>query len=248
MANNALQELLTASRRAGQELSGKQREALAKALTIEGKKGRGKTITRAELQRGAKKSGQDFEDFLGTVSRNFAAERFGGKTRNIFEKQGFQQEGTKYAKYNPLSQKDLDKALEAGYSASDIRDYVAKNFAQSELGDQIGKFMGEGNYSLDPSKGIWNVNEPIDIKTDTTVPSVSTVASGETKGPFAGLDPDAFPGSTVAEMLYATTVDPYKIQAKSSERERKLAALTGLRGAKISQATSLYNLIPYAFQ
>lgn len=248
MANDALQDLLTASRRSGQELSGKQKETLAKALTLKGDKGKGKTITRAELQRGAKKSGQDFEDFLATVSRNFEIGRFGGKTKDIFEKQGFKQEGAKYTKYDPLSKKDLNKAIEAGYSAGDIREYIAKNFAQSELGDQIGKFMGQGNYSLDPSKGTWNANERIDINTDTTVPTVSTVASGETKGPFAGLNPDDFPGSTVAEMLYATSVDPYKIQAKSSERQQKLSALTNLRGQKVGQATSLYNLIPYAFR
>lgn len=248
MANNALKNLLTTSRRAGQELSPEQKKALTKALTIKGEKGKGKKITQAELKRGAKKSGQDFDDFLATVSATYGTKRFGGKVKDIFEKKGFEKKGGQYVKYDPLSQKDIKKAIEAGYSAGDIRKYIAKNFVESELGSQIGKFMGEGEYGLDASTGQWERTEPIEINTEGKLPNISTVSPGEAEGIFAGLDPDAFPGATPMEMEYAAIVDPYKIQAKSSERQQKLSALTNLRGQKIGQATSLYGLIPYAFR
>jgi hypothetical protein len=54
-------------------------------------------------------------------------------------------------------------------------------------------------------------------------------------------------GATPFEMDYALNIDPYKIQAKSAERQSRISQQTSLQAAKIGQGTSLYNLIPSAF-
>lgn len=264
-APSSLAGLIAQQRLKGVQLAGKQKQALTKAIQQSGQGGQGRKITAAELRTG--KKGYKGEDYLATVGRTYAAQRLAQPVRKKLEKKGFTKDsGGYYTKSGPITQNVLDKVLGAGYSEGDVRDYLAKNFAQGELDNQIGKFLGEGGgYKLNPDTGKWE-KQGLGPDDGKEYP-VSPVTPGE--GPYAGIDPNAGEGATPAEIGYATAVDPYKIEAKSRERlgslqaglgaylgrldssttydVAKLNRIAGLQQAQTQQATSLYNLIPSAF-
>jgi hypothetical protein len=246
--SNSLAALIAKARQKGVQLTGGAKKELTKAVQQSGKKGQGKKITAAELKGGKQvytKAGGT--DYLATVGRTYGAKQLSKDLRKRFESKGYTKEGGYYTKPGAITESVLGKAQGAGYSSDDIRSYLAGNFAQNELGDQVSKFIGEGNYQLDPTSGRWGKKPEISITGGGTTSPISPVAPGTTSGIYAGIDPDAAPGATVGEMEYATMIDPYKIQAKSAERRTRMETSANLAQQRIQQANYLYNLIPSAF-
>lgn len=264
----SLESFISQASKKGVQLSGGAKKQLTKAIQQSGQSGQGKKITVAEIQKGRKtydKAGGS--DYLATVGRTYGASQLSKEARNLLQKKGFTQDGGYYTKAGPITGSVIEKATAAGYKPGDIRSYLAGSFAQSQLGDEISKFMGEGNYQLDDVTGRWSLKPPISVSGGGLTPGMGTVGPGE--GIYAGLNPDAMPGATPFEMQYASMIDPYKIQAKSAERLGRLSQATdllgrkmaygteydiaklnrikGLQEAKIQQANYLYNLIPSAF-
>jgi len=264
----ALESFFEQQRKKGVQLSGAAKKQLTKALQQKGKAGQGKKITAKELAKGRAtytKSGGS--DYLATIGRTYAPSQLSKQVQNKLKKAGFAQDSSGYyAKSGPLTGSVLDKALSAGYDPQEVRSYLAGNFAQNALDDQIAKFLGEGGqYKLDQSTGRWSKQSL--SPGSTSVAGLGTVTGGQ--GIYGGIDPNAAPGSTPAEIEYAASVDPYKIQAKSAERLGRLGQATdllgrkmaygteydiaklnriqGLQQAQIQQANYLYNLIPSAF-
>ncbi|RPJ30626.1 MAG: hypothetical protein EHM17_14445 [Verrucomicrobiaceae bacterium] len=246
--SNSLAALIAKARQKGVQLTGGAKKELTKAVQQSGKKGQGKKITSAELKGGKKTFAQaGGTDYLATIGRTYAADKLAKDVRKRFESKGYTKEGGYYTKPGAITESVLGKAQGAGYSSDDIRSYLAGNFAQNELGDQVSKFIGEGNYQLDPTSGRWSKKPAISIAGDGLTPPISPVVSGTTSGIYAGINPDAAPGSTVGEIEYATMIDPYKIQAKSAERRTRMETSANLAQQRIQQANYLYNLIPSAF-
>lgn len=267
---DSLENLINQARLRGVQLTGGAKKELTKAIQQQGKKGKGETITAKEIKKGRelfKKSGGT--DYLATLGRTYQSSQLSKDLRKKFENQGFTQADGYYVKPGDITQNVLDKALGAGYSAGDVRDFLAKNFAGNALNEQVSKFMGESDsYSKDPSTGQWSKQDITITQNEDDFP-ITTVSGGPGKGIYAGIDPDAASGATPAEIDYSIFVDPYKIQAKSAERLGRLSQATDLLGrkmaygteydisklnrlnalqqAKIQQANYLYNLIPSAF-
>lgn len=245
---DALQSLIEQARRKGAQLTGAPKKELTQAIQKAGKKGQGKTITAAEMRGGKKvyeKAGGT--DYLSTVGRTYAANQLAKDLRKKFEKQGYTQQDGYYTKAGNITQDVLSKATGAGFAEKDIRSYLADKFAQGELDEQVSKFMGQGNYQLDPSTGRWAAKPEITVTGGGETPLPTTVPPGTVSGIYAGLDPDAAKGSTVAEIEYMSQIDPYKIQAKSAERRARMEQATDLTKSRMQQANYLYNLIPSAF-
>lgn len=245
---DALESLIEQARRKGVQLSGAPRKELTKAIQQSGKKGKGKTITAAEVRGGQKvyeKSGGT--DYLSTVGRTYAANQLAKDLRKKFEKQGYTQQDGYYTKAGNITQDVLSKATGAGFGEKDIRSYLAGKFAQGELDEQVSKFMGQGNYQLDPTTGRWSAKPEITVTGTDTSSAITTVSPGTVSGIYAGINPDDAPGSTIAEMEYMAQIDPYKIQAKSAERRARMEQATDLTKSRMQQANYLYNLIPSAF-
>jgi len=261
----SLESFISQASKKGVQLSGGAKKQLTKAIQQPGK---GNKITLDEIRKGSKTYKKfSGDDYLATVGRTYAASQLGSKARQLLEKQGFTLDGEYYTKAGPITSSVIEKATAAGYKPSDIRSYLAGAFAQNQLGDEISKFMGEGNYQLDPATGRWSMKPPISVTGGGVTPGMGTVGPGE--GIYAGLNPDTMPGATPFEMEYAAAIDPYKIQAKSAERLGRLSQATdllgrkmaygteydiaklnrlkGLQEANIQQANYLYNLIPSAF-
>lgn len=264
----ALESFFQEQRKRGVQLTGAPKKELTKAIQQKGKAGQGKKITAQELAKGrqayAKTGG---EDYLATIGRTYKPTQLSKQVQGKLQKAGFaKDESGYYTKQGALTGSALDKALSSGYDPQDVRSYLAGSFAQNELDDQIAKFLGEGGqYKLDTGTGRWAKQEL--SPGDSLTPGADEVKGG--KGVFGGIDPNAAPGSTPAEIAYAASVDPYKIQAKSSERLGRLSQATDLLGRKmaygteydiskmnrlqalqqsqIQQANYLYNLIPSAF-
>ena len=246
--SNSLAALIAKARQKGVQLTGGAKKELTKVVQQSGKKGQGKKITAAEVKGGKKTFAQaGGTDYLATIGRTYAADKLAKDVRKRFESKGYTKEGGYYVKPGAITESALEKAKGAGYSSDDIRSYLAGSFAQNELGDQVSKFIGEGNYQLDPTSGRWSKKPEISITGGGTTSPISPVAPGTTSGIYAGIDPDAAPGSTVGEMEYATMIDPYKIQAKSAERRTRMETSANLAQQRIQQANYLYNLIPSAF-
>lgn len=267
---NSLENLINQARLRGVQLTGGAKKELTKAIQQSGKKGKGKTITAKEIKQGRdlfKQSGGT--DYLATLGRTYQASQLSKDLRKKFENRGFSKADGYYVKQGDITQDVLDKALGAGYSAGDIRKVLAKNFAGNALNEQVAKFMGESDtYSKDPKTGKWT-KQDIDITQDEDNFPITTVTGGADEGIYAGINPDAVPGATPAEIDYSMFVDPYKIQAKTGERLGRLTQATDLLGrkmaygteydiaklnrlnalqqAKVQQANYLYNLIPSAF-
>lgn len=238
--SKAFGEFLSKERRPGKDLTKGQRRQLNKLIQAP-QGGKGKTVTGKELKAGAKaakKSGKDFGDYLGTVARTYGTSRLGAKARRQLESAGYTQQGGYYTKQNPITGEMLSRGEASGFKGEDIRGYLS-GLSSKDFGEGAAKYMQEGEYTLNPSTGKWSKTQPIDI-TDTGTASgtdfLNNFLSGNNEGIFAGLNPDTMPGSTPAEIDYATRIDPYKIQAKSSERL-----------AKFQLGQNLYGLIPYAF-
>jgi hypothetical protein len=268
MADGSLSSFIKGASKKGVKLAGKQKQALTKAVQQSGKKSGGKKITAKEITGGrktfTKKGGSDY---LATVGQTYNPKKLAGSARKFLEKKGFtKDESGYYTKQGGITGSVLDKTRGAGYSDEDIRATIAKDFSKTALDEQVGKFLGEGGgYKKNDVTGLWE-KQDLGI-TPGGVPGAEGVTG--TPGPYAGIDPDAAPGSTPAEMDYATTVDPYKIDAKSRERIARVQQATDLLGrrmgygaqydiaklgraqalqeANIQQANYLYNLIPSAF-
>jgi hypothetical protein len=261
----SLESFISQASKKGVQLSGAPKKQLTKAIQ---QGGGNQKITAKEIQQGrgtySKAGGTDY---LATVGRTYGASQLSKDAKNLLAKRGFTEEGGYYTKSGPITSDVIGKATAAGYDPKDIRSYLAGSFLQDQLGSEIGKFMGEGNYQLDPSTGRWSMKPPITVTGGGSIPGAKSVSQGE--GIYAGLNPDTMAGSTPFEMQYASMIDPYKIQAKSAERLGRLAQSTDLLGRKmgygteydiakinrlqnlqqanIQQANYLYNLIPSAF-
>lgn len=245
---DALESLIQQARLRGVQLSGAPKKELTQSIQQSGKKGQGKTITAAEVRGGKKvyeKAGGT--DYLSTVGRTYAANQLAKDLRKKFEKQGYTQQDGYYTKAGNITEDVLKKATGAGFGEKDIRSYLAGKFAQGELDEQVSKFMGQGNYQLDPTTGRWSEKPEITVTGGGTTPPITPVSSGTVSGIYAGIDPGKAPGSTIAEMEYMTLIDPYKIQAKSAERRARMEQATDLTKARMQQANYLYGLIPSAF-
>lgn len=240
----ALEDFLASQRQTGPTLTSAQQKKLKQLIGVKGKQD---TISAKELQQGQKKytsGGQQFGDYMAAVAATFGEGRFKGGVKQQLTQQGYTPEGGKYIKRAPISGDILEKAKSAGYGEEDIRKYVAQTFAQKELGEGVGKFMGP-SYTLNPNTGKFESVSAITTSGGTTTtPPITTTTGG---GIFAGLNPDTMAGATPFEMEYALNIDPEKIRAKSLERQSRISQQTALQAAKIGQGTSLYNLIPSAF-
>lgn len=237
--SKAFEEFLSKERRPGKDLTKGQRRQLNKLIQAP-KGGKGKIVTGKELKTGAKaakKSGKDFGDYLGTVARTYGVSQLGGKAKKQLESAGYTQQGGYYTKQNPITGEMLSRGEAAGFKGDDIRSYLS-GLSSKDFGEGASGYMQKGEYNLNPSTGKWAKATPINIDDSATDPTdfLSSFLSGNNEGIFAGLNPDTMPGSTPAEIDYATRVDPYKIQAKSSERQ-----------ARFQLGSNLYGLIPYAF-
>jgi hypothetical protein len=221
----ALESFFQQQRKRGVQLAGAPKKQLTKAIQQKGKAGQGKKITAKELAKGRQtytKSGG--QDYLATIGRTYKPTQLSKQVQGKLKKAGFaKDESGYYTKQGAVTGSILDKALSAGYDPQDVRSYLAGSFAQSELDDQISKFLGEGGqYKLDTGTGRWTKQEL--APGASVIPSPGEVTDG--MGIYGGINPDALPGSTPAEMIYATTIDPYKIDAKSRERLGLLQAGT----------------------
>lgn len=267
-----LTEYLSGARyKPGKKLTGKERSAFESLIQYEdSKKGYGKTISRGEILAAQKEYNKtkDFGDYFTALTGTFKASQFGKKATKELKNRGYEIRGGYFQKSGPITRNVVDQALEQGFSAGDVRGALAQQFAANELDKSISGFMKGGDYKKDPSTGKWS---QIDLpgSTPPKKPSIEELIGQQNKGPYAGLDPNSMPGSTIAEMEYASRIDPYKIQAKtaerqtlmgeqgaalrtlaetkSAERRARLEAEKDIRTAKISQGSNLYNLIPYAF-
>jgi hypothetical protein len=221
----ALESFFQQQRKKGVQLAGAPKKELTKAIQQKGRAGQGRIITAQELAKGrqayAKTGGQDY---LATIGRTYKPTQLSKQVQNKLKKAGFaKDESGYYTKQGALTGSIVDKAISAGYEPQDVRSYLAGSFAQNELDDQIAKFLGEGGqYKLDTGTGRWAKQEL--SPGPQTTPSPNEVTGGQ--GIYGGINPDAAPGSTPAEISYATIVDPYKIDAKSRERLGLLQAGT----------------------
>lgn len=236
----ALESFFQQQRKRGVQLAGAPKKQLTKAIQQKGKAGQGKKITAQELAKGrrayAKTGGQDY---LATIGRTYKPTQLSKQVQSKLKKSGFaKDESGYYTKQGAITGSILDKALSTGYDPQDVRSYLAGSFAQNELDDQIAKFLGEGGqYKLDTGTGRWAKQELTPI--GTTIPSPNEVTGGT--GIYGGINPETAPGSTVAEILYATAIDPTKIDAKSRERLGLLQAGTSAFLGNL-QANSAQNL------
>lgn len=243
-SSNAFGEFLSGARRTGQDLSARQKKQLNKLIQSPKKGGKGKTVTAKELKQGqkaVKASGKDFGDYLGTVARTYGTSQLNKKAQKKLESAGYTQQGGYYTKQNPITGEMLSRGEEAGFKGEDIRGYLS-GLSSKDFGEGAARYMQQGEYDLDASTGKWGKRAPIGI-TDSSDDSaggptdfLNNFLTGQNQGIFAGLNPDEMSGYTPAEIDYATRIDPYKIQAKSSERQ-----------AKFQLGSNLYGLIPYAF-
>lgn len=213
----ALESFFQQQRKRGVQLAGAPKKELTKAIQQKGKAGQGKKITAQELAKGrqayAKTGGQDY---LATIGRTYKPTQLSKQVQSKLKKSGFtKDESGYYTKQGGVTGSILDKAISAGYDPQDVRSYLAGSFAQNELDDQIAKFLGEGGqYKLDTGTGRWAKQEL--IPDDKKIPAPGEVNNG--KGIYSGINPDELSGNTIAEILYATAIDPAKIDAKSRER------------------------------
>lgn len=241
----AIEEFFAGARKTGKDLSSQQQKKLQGLLGLKGKSDK---LNVKELQKGKKAyeaSGKNFGDYLSAVAGTVKESKLKGGVRKKLEGAGYTSEGGYYTKKAPISESMVAAAQGKGFGDTDIRKYLAQSFASKELGEGIGKFLGGGNYKLNSETGKWEEFEPVSPGAQGATSAGAFGTTGE--GIFAGLNPDDFQGSSPMEMEYAALVDPYKIQAKSSERIAKTGQRTSLQAAKIAQGTSLYNLIPSVF-
>ena len=249
----ALEEFFSQGRRTGVELTPEQKRALNKQIQTKGKGGKGKTITGKELARGQKAAtANQFDDFLGTVARNYGVSQLGGKAKRQLEQQGYTQEGGYYTRRGPITGSLVEKAQEKGFGAGDIASYIAQNFAQKDVSSEAAKFLGEGGYRLDPNSGRWSKADlasginPSGVTTPITAGDLAsgisniTASLGQTISGIAGnvFGPGSG-GSTAAEIQYATLVDPEKIRARSEERQTRMSQASDFLRSRAAQDTAM---------
>lgn len=245
---DSLQSFIEQARLSGVQLAGAPRKELTKAIQQPGKKGQGKIITAAEI-RGGKKTYEKAggTDYLSTVGRTYAAEQLAKDLRKKFETKGYTRQGGYYVKPGDITGSVLEKVKAAGYGEEDIRSTLASGFAKATLDEEVAKFLGKGEYTRDPNTGTWSKKPTITVTGSGTIPPITSVPTGTVSGIYAGIDPDAAKGKTIAEIEYMTEIDPYRIQAKSAERRARMEQATDLTKSRMQQANYLYNLIPSAF-
>lgn len=213
-----------------------------------GYRGAADKVTGKEFRQATKgREGDQFQQYLTRVSGAVPISALKGKAKSAFEKAGFAEFDGYYGR--PITEKAVKKAAQQGYAKEDVQDYLAQNFLGGQLSGQVSRFIGEsGRYKVDPVTGkyVKNVTEvtPTGEESDTsaTANSVSSIRDF-----LDGLSPEGAPGSTIAEMEYASQIDPYKIQAKSAREQALIDSKTRKDLAQIQQANSLYGLIGYAF-
>jgi hypothetical protein len=213
-----------------------------------GYRGAADQVTGKEFRKATKgKQGEQFQQYLTRVSGAVPISALKGKAKSAFEKAGFAEFDGYYGR--PISAKDVKKAASQGYAKEDVEDYLAQKFLGSQLSGEVSRFVGEsGRYKVDPVTGKY-VKNVTDIKETGEDSSASPFGKSISaiKDFLDGLSPEGAPGSTIAEMEYATQIDPYKIQAKSAREQALIDSKTRRDLAQIQQANSLYGLIGYAF-
>jgi len=235
---NGLEAIFQGVGKAPIELTQEQKERLYSSIGY----APGQNLTKKQVQKAQKvtKKGQigiagSYQDILASALPASAFESLPSKIGNQFSNAGYTRFGDTLIK--PVSAQQLTQAGKSGYAEEDVRDYLANQFAGGQLKEEIRRFMAP-SYKLDPKTGKYVKPSSISIDKDTEIKDKDKVtgpAVTNAQSILEGLDPDTFPGSTTAEIDYATQIDPYKIQAKSSQKI-----------AQIGQGTSLYNLIGYA--
>jgi hypothetical protein len=213
-----------------------------------GYRGPNDVISNKEFRKATKgKKGESFEKYLNRVSGAVPVSALTGKVKSAFEKAGFAEFDGYYGR--PISSEAVKKAASQGYSKEDVQDYLAQTFLGKQLSGQVSRFLGEsGRYKADPATGKYVKTTPTVTQTgeqSSTSPFGYPVSS--IKDFLSGLSPDSAQGSTIAEMEYATQIDPYKIQAKSAREQALISAKTSKDLAQTQQANALYGLIGYAF-
>ena len=213
-----------------------------------GYRGAADQVTGKEFRKATKnKQGEQFQQYLTRVSGAVPISALKGKAKSAFEKAGFAEFDGYYGR--PIGAKDIKKAASQGYAKEDVEDYLAQKFLGNQLSGEVSRFVGEsGRYKVDPVTGkyVKNITEvtPTGEQSDTSA-AANTVSS--IRDFLDGLSPEGAPGSTIAEMEYASQIDPYKIQAKSAREQALIDSKTRKDLAQIGQANSLYGLIGYAF-
>jgi hypothetical protein len=233
---NGLEAIFQGAGKAPIELTQEQKQRLYSSIGYSP----GQTLTGKQVKQAQKvtKKGKigiagSYQDILASALPASAFESLPSKIGNQFTKAGYTRFGDSLIK--PVTAQQLTQAGRSGYAEEDVRDYLAGQFAGGQLQEEIRRFMAP-SYKLDPKTGKY-------IKPSSIPVGKEKESTGQTTGPavtsaksiLEGLNPEFFPGSTPAEIEYATQIDPYKIQAKSSQKI-----------AQIGQGTSLYNLIGYA--
>lgn len=221
---SALENFLLESARRGVQLSGAPKRELTKALS--GKDGK---ITLASLRGGKdtfKKAGGT--DYLATIGRTYGSDQLSKEVKEKLKEKGFAEDSGYYVKPGQITGATVQKAVTAGFGEEDLRSLLADKYAQSQLDSEIAKFMGQGNYNLDPSTGRWKQKETVNILSGIpgdatsgapsgTIPS-GTPGSTVSSGIYAGINPDTASGVTPTEIDYTMIMDPLKLQARSGER------------------------------
>jgi hypothetical protein len=238
---NALEEIFRGAGQAPVALSAEQKQKLYSAIGYTpGTALQKKQVQTLEkgIRKGTIEATAPVTDLLASAFNQTELGGLPGKYGKQFAKAGYLSLGDQFIK--PVSSSQIRQAASMGIGETETRDYLAKQFAANQIEEQARKFM-QPAYKTDVETGRYvKVGEKvIDVKgdgKDTAAEKPKEYADlSKTKSFLEGLNPDELPGYNTAEIDYATQIDPYKIQAKSSQKI-----------AQIGQGTSLYNLIGYA--
>lgn len=252
---NGLEEVFRGAGTSPVALSSEQKQKLYSSIGYTPGSALGKKQVKT-LQKGVKKGtlgvSAPLTDILASA---FTKTELGGlpsKYGKQFAKAGYTQLGEQFIK--PVTTAQIREAASMGFGEAETRDYLAKQFAAGQIEEQARKFL-QPTYKTDAETGRY-IKEgvtPIEIKNDAkdTPPMGNTAPTdfaniSQTKSFLEGLDPDSLRGYTPGEIEYAAQIDPYKIQAKSSQNIAQIGAKSAKDIAQIAQGTSLYNLIGYA--
>jgi hypothetical protein len=225
MANDALRNLIEAQSKKGVKLAGSQKKQLSKAIQQSGRGSSGKKISASEVAKAKRQAPQAVRsDYLATVAQTFKPNQLAGNLKKKLTKKGFEKDQSGYfTKPGQITQSALDKAKQAGFSEGDIRSTLA-GFQGSRFDPSVTSFLTEGGgFKLNPQTGQFE-STGLNLGPNNIPSGAGTTGN---QGPFAGLDPDSFPGANPAEFEFAAIVDPFKIEAKSRERLGLLQAGLG---------------------
>jgi hypothetical protein len=235
---NGLEEVFRGAGTSPVALSSEQKQKLYSSIGYTPGSALGKKQVKT-LQKGVKKGtlgvNAPYTDILASAFTKTELGGLPGKYGKEFAKAGYAQFGDQFIK--PVTTSQIRQASSMGFGEAETRDYLAKQFAAGQIEEQARKFL-QPTYKADAATGryIKEGETSIKIEDDNKNKAPTDYANiSQTKSFLEGLDPDSLPGYTPGEIEYAAQIDPYKIQAKSSQKI-----------AQIGQGTSLYNLIGYA--